>query len=591
MSTRCHIENAYRQTLTELGVSDYDSMMRCQGGVPVEVHRTHTIHRFQASFAGRPIEILLKRELIASDRLTTRQLLRGRRPRSASVLEAELASQLDQAGVSTLRPVAWGERSTLGRPREAFVMLVAPPGLFPLEQILERRPGVTPLIRQRQRRMLLRRIGAMFRCLKSIKDHDLAFTVDRLSVHLPSPTAPLSSDEVQPLPMQNLSRDEVALIYIPDLRSVIKKKAAVDRSEADTPDGFQFLASLPPGWLSTTDLLALAAGYSGVKHQPRAERREIMARDWPIRSVREIRRLVALQIERSLHAPFRPGRLRQAGNLRVDDRYAEILRNTGLRTAKDVFRWRPPEHTPGDEGLLQEEKSSRKVADRNDVLLKTVDVDGTSLRFRLYRFLKPPIKQQIRRMTTGRVLESSSQCLLNVSEWLAERDVPCPAPVVIAQKMLGPCELGSFILFREFEGTLMRDLRPEFVAELPFKWRRQLIRDAADLCRRFELTGLSTQADPATYLTLAARDQWSTYPWWIVGLHTFRRPRGRSGPTAQQALLRLRSTAQRLKLTRTDLWRFLLSYAGRWEDKPAKSQKARRLLQQLCKQQPTAHGR
>jgi len=229
----------------------------------------------------------------------------------------------------------------------------------------------------------------------------------------------------------------------------------------------------------------------------------------------------------------------------VDERYLAFLGSRGVTTFDAVFKWQPAE-------------------------MATVSANGSGVRFelpgpgdepmilRLYRFDRPRLADQFRRIVVERVTRSSAGRLWRRAAKLHKAGVSTALPVAYGEKMRGWWERRSFVLFREPPGLSVRSLAGSPDGRLATSARRAAVRRCGALLGRLHKAGLrygGRAADGLILSEVAAGELEPCCP--DPGALVACRTADRSRDVAD-----LLAVAGGLGLSRTDLLRFARPYLG-----------------------------
>lgn len=129
-----HIAEPFRQRLTAAGLDRFEPLMHGEGlGVEVNRKPRQVVLRLDAAHGG----FYLKRTWADPPPRVLRQMLHGFGPHVASLRELHMIRSLEAHGLPVMKAAAWGQRRTLGWPREGFLLVEAVPGRNVLELFAE----------------------------------------------------------------------------------------------------------------------------------------------------------------------------------------------------------------------------------------------------------------------------------------------------------------------------------------------------------------------------------------------------------------------------------------------------------------------
>jgi len=163
------------------------------------------------------------------------------------------------------------------------------------------------------------------------------------------------------------------------------------------------------------------------------------------------------------------------GGVRVQARYIVLLQHNGLTGFGSAFRFQDGERL--DKPGLAPWRERRRVVLR--------DLAGEPHTFYLKRYVRPPLREQVRRIVSGGLRQSTAGREWDAILALAAAGIPVPAPVAFGQELRRGIERRSFVVIEEAAGQSLESW-------LPANWRR----DASGAVRRRQqqmLRGLARQ--------------------------------------------------------------------------------------------------
>ncbi|NLX22872.1 MAG: hypothetical protein GXY55_14565 [Phycisphaerae bacterium] len=539
MATQLHIDEEYRGVLASAGLAGFEQVMAARMGAPVSVRGARSTVRLTVTVDGRSRELYLKRAFKHATRALLREWLRGRRPQAEPTRECRLVARLSARGIRTARVVAWGERSRWLGPVAAFAMFEAVPGAFSLDEVLEVRPGSPPLTSVRQRRRILADLAELVRRLH---DADLRWpelVAKHILVALPALSGPAPRPDGGGAVGGSDRCTDCPRLWLVG----VTRMHASGSARLRVRNFVSLLRSIPADSLSRADLLRFAFAYARIADQPWRQQKEVLARDWGWAA--KLWGRARREATFAGSAGYEPGRCVKLGSIRVDERYLAFLGSRGVTTFDAVFKWQPAE-------------------------MATVSANGSGVRFelpgpgdepmilRLYRFDRPRLADQFRRIVVERVTRSSAGRLWRRAAKLHKAGVSTALPVAYGEKMRGWWERRSFVLFREPPGLSVRSLAGSPDGRLATSARRAAVRRCGALLGRLHKAGLrygGRAADGLILSEVAAGELEPCCP--DPGALVACRTADRSRDVAD-----LLAVAGGLGLSRTDLLRFARPYLG-----------------------------
>lgn len=170
-----------------------------------------------------------------------------------------------------------------------------------------------------------------------------------------------------------------------------------------------------------------------------------------------------------------PSGFMKVGRVRVQARHIVLLQHNGLTSFSSVFSF--------ENGERLDKPGLAPWRERRRVVLR--DLTSEPHTFYLKRYVHPPLLQQVARIVSGRLRESTAGREWNTILALAAAGIPVPGPVAFGQEMRRGIERRSFVVIEEVPGQSLESW-------LPTNWRR----DAAGATWRRQqemLRGLARQ--------------------------------------------------------------------------------------------------
>lgn len=164
----------------------------------------------------------------------------------------------------------------------------------------------------------------------------------------------------------------------------------------------------------------------------------------------------------------RTARFLRVGRVWVQPRYVVMLQGHGLTGFSSVFRFEGGERL--DKPGLARWRERRRVV--------LTDLAGEPRTFYLKRYLRPPLSQQLRRIVSAGLRQSTAGREWQTTLALAEAGIPVSEPVAFGQETRAGFERRSFIVLEAAPGRSLEGW-------LPVEWKRRAF--GADFRRRREL--------------------------------------------------------------------------------------------------------
>lgn len=433
MNEELHVQPGAHDEFTALGLHDFDSVMTLRKGMPVSRHAHRNTVRLAAESGSADRTYYLKRVYRVPLKHIVEDLVARRPPRAQPVREAEAIERCREQGIGVMRALAWGQRSVVTVPRQAFLLVEAVPAMENLEEALRRLACAEGRDALRERSHLARALG---RFVARIHDAGLLWP-DMVAKHI----------YIAPRPRREASGGWQ--FYLIDVERLTTGRSRRRRRK----DLERLWRSMQGRGLPATDLLRFAVSYLGMEDRPGPARRARLeeafawARD-------EIRRSWASQRPR-LPLPDdapRPEQQRFAklGRVRVNEAFIPILQNNGLVSFSSVF------------GLEMGERLDKpRLADwRRRLRVPLRDVSGHPCLFYVKRYEDPPLREQLRRILTQHPKHGSAWWEWENIHTLSSGGIPTPTPVAFGEKMHGVFERRSFLVTQAIPGESLESWVP-----------------------------------------------------------------------------------------------------------------------------------
>jgi tRNA A-37 threonylcarbamoyl transferase component Bud32 len=245
----------------------------------------------------------------------------------------------------------------------------------------------------------------------------------------------------------------------------------------------------------------------------------------------------------------------RAGDIQIEPRVKEILEKAGLGSFREIIN-------------CSSGKSLRKPglqSYRDRVRLELTDQTGNRRVFFLKRYVRPPVREQLRRLWESRGAHGTAWREAHFARELARQGIATLRTVAFGEQMRGKLEQASFVMTAEVRGESLEQLANRAAADptaVP-SWRDrvEIIRQLALITRRLHENGffhrdlylchlfLTRNADGGIVLQLIDLARMIEKPWsgrrWMV-----------------KDLASLEYSSPQGLVTRADRVRFLYYYQG-----------------------------
>ncbi|MBN1344106.1 MAG: hypothetical protein JXQ73_15580 [Phycisphaerae bacterium] len=468
MADHTYVQPAARALFEHLGLSDFDSVMSLSGGMTVSRHKSRNtmliMPNMTAEHGWGDRRVYLKRDYRVPLKHVLEDLLARRLPRAQPLREWLAIERCQRRGIGVMRGLAWGQRSVLGIPRQAFILVEAVPGMETLHEATQRLCGPDAGGRPNgrlaaERRQLARELGEFVGRFHAGK----LIWPDMVGKH------------IYLTPRSGENRTNRWDFHLIDVERLTRSRSPAKQ----TKDLIRLYRSLSPHGLSPTDLLRFALGYLNVEAEdwPAARRRieqvfawagDLVRRSWASRRPR---------LPRADDAP-RPEQLRfvRFGNVVVNHAFIPILQDSGLVSFGSVFRLNVGER------LDKANIGSWRERWRLDL----EDYQGSRRTLYLKRYQSPPLGEQLKRIFFRRAKRASAWWEWQRIRNLAAEGIGVPTPVGYGQKMRGFVERRSFLVTEAIPGESLERWVPRHLGpdgDVDWRTRRKLVGQLALLIR------------------------------------------------------------------------------------------------------------
>jgi heptose I phosphotransferase len=435
MGVRMHVSPVGREWLRQLGLSDFTSVMKFRAGTTVSRHKHRDTVTLYAGQDRGAAQFYLKRVYRVPLKHVLEDLVRGRLPTSQPLREWNAIEQCRQRGINVMQGLAWAQRSVLGVPRQAFILVEAVPAVENVDDALRRLCEAGSQERAApERRRLARELGAF---LSRLHGSGLVWP-DSVAKHIYlAPHAP-------PDPQQRY------VFHLIDVERMTTGGTARDRVE----DLRTFYRSIREYPLAATDLLRFAKAYAGLDGgRWRRDRPRLVALfDWAGRILRDTRDAHRRRptMPDDAQPPYQRRFLR-AHRVVVNEAFIPVLQENGLARFASVFK--------DDRGERLNKANIGSWRERR----RTVLSESTGRRETLYlkRYERPPWREQLLRILLRGAEHSTAWWEWRNIRRLVEAGVPTVTPVAFGERMRGPFERQSFVVTQAIPGVSLEQFVPE----------------------------------------------------------------------------------------------------------------------------------
>lgn len=459
MSDRLHVQPDARDLFGQLGLSGFDSVMAFRSGMTVSQHKHRSTALVLLGEGAGTRRLYLKRVYRALPKHIFEDLAAGRMPCSQPLKEWRAIELCRRRGIAVMRGLAWGERSVMGVPRQAFIFVEAVPAVESLDEAMRRLNGPDPDGRlAAERRALARELGTF---VARLHGAGLVWP-DMVGKHIYLAPDPSTQD----------LRWRFFLIDVERLTSGGSRRTR-------RRDVARLFDSLRCHRLRVTDLLRFADSYlhRGSTRWSEHRARVVNAFRWAGRVIRRSWATRGPRLPMPDDAPTPDERLfTRYGKVIVNTAYVPILQANGLVSFGSVFR---------HEGGLRLDKANIGSW-RQRWRIDLSDPDGTSRTFYLKRYQRPPLTEQLRRMLLQRPRHGSAWWEWHNIQRLGDAGIPTATPVACGEKMRGLVERRSFLVTDAIPGESLERWVPEHLkpgGDVDWRERRALVEQLANFVR------------------------------------------------------------------------------------------------------------
>lgn len=432
MNPLLEIVPEYRAALQAAGLGDFEGFMRVQGsGPPASRHAHRETVPLEIVIDGKPRAFFLKRVFRVPPRHAVAPLLRLRRGVSQPRHEWAVLWDLERAGVSAMKRVAFGERRVLGVPREAFLLVEKVPCETTLRHLLVPgwKKGGGP--GESDRRRLFEAVGALMAGF-----HRLGMTWPDIDAkHI---FACRASEE--PLGWR---------LWMVDVERMTRggrdsASTAHDGAVRLAVDGVRLRESLLPCRLTRRDMLHFGRGY--------LDAIDVSAGVLSAAELRSTARLFGewMNPPRLPEDHVHPGArtMECVSGVFATPEARSLLKANGIHGLEDVF---------GPVGGKRLGKPGLATY-RERVRLILRDATSGERVCYLKRYDRPPLREQLRRMREHDPRDSTAKREAHFIKHLSRIGVPTMRALAWGQDMSGRWERRSFLITEELAGESLEKL-------------------------------------------------------------------------------------------------------------------------------------
>jgi len=462
MSVTLHVQPDHRALYDHLNLGDFRAVMAMPFGRVVSRHKDRNTVVLPAGEGSAAQQLYLKRVYRVSFKHILEDLVRARRPRSQPLREWHAIERCRHRGIGVMQGVAWGQRSFLGIPRQAFLLVRAVPAVENLDEALQRlcRPqddGRAAFDRRRLARELGTFLGRLHRS-------GLVWP-DMVGKH------------IYLAPVTAVGSCERWAFFLIDVERMTT--GATRRSRCR--DLRTLARSVRRHRLGPTDLLRFALAYIGEESQGRRERRDRVEREFHWAG-HLIRRSWASAHSRPRPVapddavPIHQQRFVRYNRVVVNTAFIPVLQENGLTGFRSVFAY--------DRGERLDKPNLGPWRQRWRILLN--EFGGRQRVLYLKRYDRPPFREQLRRILTCHPRHGTGWWEWRNMRRVAAAGVPTATPVAFGERMRGWFERQSFIVTEAIDGQSLERWVPEHLGpngDVGWSARRQLVCDLALLVR------------------------------------------------------------------------------------------------------------
>jgi len=462
MGSTVYVQPGHRELFGRLDLSDFDSVMTLRSGMVVGRHKHRDTSLILLGEGPSSTRLFLKRVYRSPIKHVLEDLLAGRRPHAQPLKEWKAIERCQDRGIEVMRPVAWGQRSVLGIPRQAFLLILAVPAPESLDEAVRRltQSSTEPRIGY-ERRRLAQELGAFVGRIHRAR----LIWPDMVAKHIF--VSAMSTTDTS-------NRWSFFLIDVERMDSGGSPRARGKDLRA-------LLRSLRTHPLRATDLLRFAHGYvnsMGVRGGWHAVR-PLMEREfaWAGRLISEswVSRRQGVPMPDDA-VPYHRERFFRVRRITVNEAFIPILQDSGLVNFGSVFR---PD--------VGERLDKANIGSwRQRLRVELTELGGKQRTLYVKRYETPPLGEQLRRMFLCRPVHSAAWWEWRNIGRVAAAGVPTLTPVALGEKMRGIFERRSFVVTEAIPGESLERWVPAHLGpggDVDWRERRRLVEGLAFLVR------------------------------------------------------------------------------------------------------------
>ncbi len=440
-----------REALQALGLSTFDDVMNLSGGELVSEHAHRDTVRIDVDLADGPWRLFLKRDYAVPAKHIREDLLSGRRPAAQPIREWRAIEQCERRALPAMRRLACGQRTRLGLPRQAWLLVEAVPATETLDEALRRVSRDRDDARATRQRTALG--CAVGRLMARIHGAGLAWP-DMVAKHV----YVAWRHDVDP------PRWDLHLIDLERLT------AGADET-THRRDIERLFRSLIGHGLRGSDMLRFARAYAGRMEEPWSAARPALTREvgWAGGLFREQRESDRDRLPMPDAAPEpHLRRFVRRGHVRVNEAYEGLLEAAGLKGIDAVFAWHAGQRL--DKSNIGTWRQRWRIG--------LSGPGGGVHTCYLKRYDRPPPLEQLRRVVLRRAEHSTAWWEWRKIRQLAEAGIPAPTPIAHGEQMRGWLERRSFIITEGIDGDSLERWVPAHLGpsgDVDWRHRRDLV--------------------------------------------------------------------------------------------------------------------
>ncbi|MFQ5429837.1 MAG: lipopolysaccharide kinase InaA family protein [Phycisphaerae bacterium] len=468
MTVDLQFDATYERDLHAAGLRTLDDFLSVRGGAPTSKHAHRETLPVQVPIDGAPRTFYLKRVFRVPANHALWPTLRGRSVFSQPAREWRICQDLARAGLPVMKAVAFGEERHLGVPKRAFLLVEAVPMPYTLEHWLV--PGFPkpPPVGPETLRRLLYEVGVLIGTL-----YRAGFDWPDLSAkHIYAAPQDRRRWEFRLIDVERMTRSN----RLTDSRDAGRTAATSPALASALSKLFKSLCPFPFCRFDYWRCWSGACRAAGLHARPRG-RGPRLAPD----SLERIGRGVPPPPMPRLPDDYEHPRsvpLRKVGKMFADERMIPLLQAAGIGGFNDVFHY-------SDGDALNKPGLSPH---RERVRMEVGASGGRTRVFYLKRYLRPPMREQLRRIAEVGLKHGSGWREMHFIKRLTLLGIPTLRAVAFGQKMRGVIEKKSFAITEAIDGQSLERVA-EAAARNPgaapaWTQRREIIRQLAFITRR-----------------------------------------------------------------------------------------------------------